>query len=141
MKGEAIAVTESTLIGEVAKAKIEGYKFITISCVELDARRVELIYHFDRDYAMRHYRLTVGKEEKVPSITCVYLAAFLVENEIQDLFNVRFSGLAIDFDRTLYMEEEMKERVPFCRYTVENSTGVQVEIRSTGTNDDPGVTS
>jgi Ni,Fe-hydrogenase III component G len=38
--------------------------------------------------------LTVPKDTLVPSISPVYFAAFLVENEIQDLFGIRFQGLA-----------------------------------------------
>jgi hypothetical protein len=40
-----------------------------------------------------------------------------VENEIQDFFGLRFKGLAIDFNRTLYLDEEIKT-TPLCRYTV-----------------------
>ena len=38
----------------------------------------------------------------------------LVENEIQDLFGVRFKGLAIDYERTLFLDEEVED-APFCR--------------------------
>ncbi len=119
MQGEIITIAMGDLVGEAAKTKIEGYKFVTISCVETGDNSVELIYHFDRDFQLRNYRLAVAGDTPVPSISRVYLAAFLVENEIQDLFNVRFTDLAIDFNRTLYLEEEITT-VPFCRYTIEN---------------------
>jgi hypothetical protein len=60
--------------------------------------------------------------------SAIYFAAFLVENEIQDLFGIRFSGLAIDYQRTLYGEESTRI-TPFCKYTV---------VASTRANEQPG---
>ena len=53
------------------------------------------------------------RQPPLPSITAVYSAAFLGENELQDLFAVRFENLALDFQRTLYLEEEITT-IPFC---------------------------
>jgi NADH:ubiquinone oxidoreductase subunit C len=64
--------------------------------------------------------LTVSKDTAVSSISGVYLAAFLVENEIQDLFGIHFEGLVIDYDRTLYLDEEVTV-IPFCKYTLTES--------------------
>jgi len=117
MIGQVIAISPENVVGETAKMKVEGYRFVTLSCVELDETTVDILYHFDREFQLKHFRLTVPKDAPVPSISPVYFAAFLVENEIQDLFNIRFQGLAIDFDRTLYLEEEVK-KTPFCKYVV-----------------------
>jgi ech hydrogenase subunit D len=114
-------VTEAcigAILGEAARAKAEGYRLVTLTCVELDATSVDLLYHFDRNFELKHLRLTVPKDALVPSITPIYFAAFLVENEIQDLFGVRFQGLVIDYDRTLYLDEEVRTAPPFCRYVV-----------------------
>jgi ech hydrogenase subunit D len=124
MLGGVTEVSTGTILGEAARAKAEGYRLVTLTCVELDATAVDLLYHFDRDFELKHLRLTVAKDFLVPSITPVYFAAFLVENEIQDLFGVRFQGLVIDYDRTLYLDEEVKVAPPFCRYVVnDGSTG------------------
>jgi ech hydrogenase subunit D len=117
MIGEVIAISSESVVGETAKMKVEGFRFVTLSCVEIDATTVDLLYHFDREFQLKHLRLTVPKDAPVPSISPVYFAAFLVENEIQDLFGLRFHGLAIDYDRTLYLEEEVK-KTPFCKYVV-----------------------
>jgi ech hydrogenase subunit D len=106
-----------SLVGEVARARAEGCRFVTVTCVELDASSVDLLYHFDLGLDLRHLRLTVPKTTLVPSISSLFFAAFLVENEIQDLFGLRFQGLAIDYGRTLYFDEEVKT-APFCRYRV-----------------------
>jgi ech hydrogenase subunit D len=115
-----ICVSSDALVGEVAIAKVAGFRFVTMSCVELDGSRVDILYHFDKDLALKHMRLTALKDRAVASISPVYFAAFLVENEIQDLFGIRFKGLVVDYARTLYLDEDVKV-TPFCRYTVEKS--------------------
>lgn len=114
MKGEVVPVSIDNLVGEAAKKKVERYRFVTMSCTELDDTTVDILYHFDKDLELTHLRLTVARDIPVPSISPVYFAAFLVENEIQDLFGVRFKGLAIDYERTLFLDEEV-EVPPFCR--------------------------
>jgi len=42
------------------------------------------------------------KDAEVPSITDLYLEAFVCENEIHDLFGITFKGLAIDFLGNFY---------------------------------------
>ncbi len=121
MQGEVIQVGVDNVLGEAARAKAEGYRFVTMTCVELDAASVDLLYHFDRDFELRHLRVRAAKEALLPSITPVYLAAFLVENEIQDLFGLRFQGLAIDYGRTLYFDEAVRQ-APFCTFTVEDGS-------------------
>ena len=120
MQQEVISVSSDMLVGAVATAKVEGFRFVTMSCVELDGSSVDLLYHFDKDLALKHIRLTALKDSAVASISAVYFAAFLVENEIQDLFGIRFNGLVFDYERTLYLDEEVKV-TPFCKYTVEKS--------------------
>jgi ech hydrogenase subunit D len=117
MREEVIPISLDAVVAEAGRMKAEGYRLVTMSATELDADNVDILYHYDKNLTMKHLRLTVGKDVHVPSISPVYLAALLVENEIQDLFGVRFKGLAIDFNRTLYLDEEIKT-TPLCRYTV-----------------------
>lgn len=85
------------------QCKDDGWRLVTISAVDL-GERVELIYHFDKDLALKHLRLTVGPQETAPSLSPVYLAAFLAENEIRDQFGLAFQGLAIDYQGYLFLE-------------------------------------
>ena len=41
-------------------------------------------------------------EARVPSISSLYWCAFLYENEMHDLFNVRVDGMTVDFHGHLY---------------------------------------
>ena len=114
MQKEPVVVSLDTLVEKVAKKKIDGYRFVTMSCVELDENTIDLLYHFDRDLGLKNLRLSVSRGAVVPSISPVYFAAFLVENEIQDLFGICFKGLAIDYQRSLYLEKDVST-TPFCQ--------------------------
>lgn len=117
MLGEVISVSLDDLIEKVAKKKVDGYRFVTMSCAELDENTIDILYHLDEDLKLINFRLTVPRNAAVPSISPVYFAAFLVENEMQDLFDIHFTGLVIDYERTLYLEEEVKI-TPFCKYSL-----------------------
>jgi ech hydrogenase subunit D len=110
-------VTIAELKTACQAAKAEGCRLVTLSCAELDAETVDIIYHFDKDLSLKNYRLTAKKCEPVPSISDIYFAALLVENEIQDLFGLSFSGLVVDYKQTLYLEAEVR-KTPFCKYSV-----------------------
>jgi ech hydrogenase subunit D len=120
MREAIMAVRAEALVGEVAKLKVLGYRLVTLSCTELDASTVDILYHFDKDLGLKHLRLTVPKAEPVPSISPVYFAALLVENEIQDFFGLRFEGLIVDYRGTLYLEEEALQ-TPYCRFSLQTA--------------------
>ena len=118
MRDEVISVSPDNLVGSVAILKVEGYRFVTLSCMQGAENTLVVLYHFDKNLVLKHLRVNTPADCALPSITPVYFAAFLVENEIQDLFGLHFSGLAVDYERTLYLEEEDVRVTPFCRYIV-----------------------
>jgi len=102
-----IEVAKDTVANEVLKLKNDGYRFVTMSCTELDEDSVDILYHFDKDLELVHLRMTQKKSEKVPSISGILFGAFLVENEMRDQFALEFDGLVLDFNRTLFLDEEI----------------------------------
>jgi len=120
MREAIMAVSAAALVGEVARLKVLGYRLVTLSCTELDASTVDILYHFDKDLGLKHLRLTALKTEAVPSISPVYFAALLVENEIQDFFGLRFEGLVVDYRGMLYLEEEAL-KTPYCRFSLKTA--------------------
>ena len=92
MPDEMIPVAIERLIPETTRLKNEGYRFVTLTCCRLPEEGWQIIYTFDRDYEMVHLSLNIPRGQEVPSLSPVYWAAFLVENEIQDLFGLRFQG-------------------------------------------------
>jgi ech hydrogenase subunit D len=117
MREEIIPVSAEALVGEVAKLKVQGYRLVTLSCTEIDASAVDILYHFDKGLGLKHLRLTAAKATPVPSISPVFFAALLVENEIQDFFGLQFDGLVVDYRGTLYLEEEAL-KTPYCRFSL-----------------------
>lgn len=109
-------VEKNQLVAEVQALKNGGQRLLTMTSVDL-GDSFDLLYHFDLDLRMTHLRLTVPKGESVPSISGIYFAALVIENEVQDLFGIAFEGLALDFGGHFYLEEEVK-KYPFCKVTV-----------------------
>jgi ech hydrogenase subunit D len=123
-------ITAEDVLGEVTRLKIHGYRLVTLTAVTTGPDQVEILYHFDKDLNLVHLRLTTSPADAVPSISPVYLAAFLVENEIQDLFHIRFQDIVIDYDRKLFLTAETED-TPFCRH------GTSETITSQSTDDHP----
>jgi ech hydrogenase subunit D len=123
MLHDVTCISREELVGEVAKIRVQGYRFVTLSCIERDEDNFDIFYHFDKNLRLMHFKLSIARGLAVPSISPVFFAAFLVENEIQDLFNITFDGLVVDYERTLYLEPEI-QATPFCRYTAASTPGV-----------------
>ena len=129
-------VSREELVGEIAKIKVRGYRFVTLSCVQRDEENFDIFYHFDKNFRLKHFKISITRGLPVPSISPVYFAAFLVENEIQDLFGIPFEGLVVDYERTFYLEPEIKA-TPFCRYTVARTPGVGEAAVVESSSEDP----
>jgi ech hydrogenase subunit D len=114
---ESTPVTADELKDKVMKYKNDGWRLLTMTAIDIDENSIEVLYTFDMDLKLENLRLTCGQQDTVPSISDIYFAAFLVENEIQDQFGLCFKGLVLDFDRTLYKDDEV-QTFPFCKYTV-----------------------
>jgi ech hydrogenase subunit D len=97
-------VSPENILSEVAARLPMGYRFVTMTCTDLGTAH-DLLYHFDRDFHLETLRMTLPRGQKPPSISVIYSAALLVENEIQDLFGIRFSGLVLDYQGRLLLSE------------------------------------
>jgi ech hydrogenase subunit D len=95
-----------------AQAKFDAwYGLVGRTVLAADDQHVELLYHYDKANDMAHLRAKIQKDLPIPSISGIYFCALLAENEVQDLFDVRFEGLALDYKRTLLLTEETKKVV------------------------------
>lgn len=90
-------VDASELLSSVKKLKEKDARFITITTNDLNDSEVELIYHFEVNKQVSSFRLIAKKDQSIQSITNMYVAAFIAENELQDLFKLCFEDLAVDF--------------------------------------------
>lgn len=85
-----------------AKLKDEGYRFAAMTCEKVD-QEYEFIYHFDLNYSIRNIKARFNGDKPIKSISNIYKAAYLIENEIQDLYGFTFENLIIDYRGNLYM--------------------------------------
>ena len=85
-------VSPESLFLYVNQFKAQGARFITITARDM-GEGFQLIYHFELDNQVTNLYMTVDKEQTVPSITGLYSVAFIAENEVQDLFGLKFSNL------------------------------------------------
>lgn len=108
---------------QVAATVKEGWRFVTITAVDLNENEFEFIYHFHNpEFDIKNLRLTFKKGTVVPSISGILFCALLVENEIKDLFHIDFNGLALDYNGALYtntdeLEEGERIAAPFATFT------------------------
>lgn len=112
MATEIINIEKSALLKEVQTLKNKGYRLVTMSSVNFE-ESIDLLYHFDKELQMKNLRISLPKGESIPSISGIYLAGFLIENEIKDGFGVDFTDLAIDFGGNLVLDDEV-QKYPFC---------------------------
>ena len=97
-------ITPDVLLAEVSMMMPHGFRFVTVTCVDL-GDTFDLIYHFDKDYELSNLRLKLPKGQELPSISHIYFAAVIVENEIKDLFGVQVTGMAIDYEGRFLLAE------------------------------------
>jgi NADH:ubiquinone oxidoreductase subunit C len=103
---EAKEITIDNLVEEVKQYHDSGYRFVTTTGVDLGNDKLDIIYHFEKDLQMEHLRLTIDKDTVAPSVSSIYFCAVLAENELQDMFGIKFEGLAIDYKGKFLLGDE-----------------------------------
>jgi ech hydrogenase subunit D len=75
----------------------QGYRFVQMMGTPRE-ETIELMVSFDKNYELKNFRIQVPRSDlKIPSMTGATLAAFSYENELQDLFGMEVSDLAINY--------------------------------------------
>ena len=96
------------LVATAHSLKDEGYRFVQCCAAEVDGR-LELTYSFDKDMALKNFRLDVAPAATLESVSSIFPAAFVFENEMHDLFGLEITGISIDFQGAFY---EVREKTP-----------------------------
>jgi ech hydrogenase subunit D len=89
------------VVAKAQAAKNDGHRLVQIGCTKI-GDDFEILYVYDKDYALLSYRITVKADVTIPSISGVYWGAFVYENEIHDLYGLTVTGINIDFKGTFY---------------------------------------
>ena len=81
----------------------EGHRFVQVLAVNTEAG-IDVQYTFMKDGVLEVFTIKgVTPETPIPSITDRFIAAFVFENEIHDLFGVNVRDIAIDFGGNFYV--------------------------------------
>ena len=106
-------LTLENQLEKIGSLLLQGYRFVTMTVVD-KGEEFDIFYHFDLDYKMTTLKLELKKGDTLPSISGVCFAAVVVENEIQDLFGITITGLAIDYEKHFILAPDAPAQ-PFCR--------------------------
>lgn len=101
------AVEPSRIYSKVADMKANGYRLGQMCGVVLDDDTYEIIYSFDKEHQLYNLRMQIPSDGAVvESVTPIYWPAFIYENEIQDLFGVKFDHSELDYGGTFFKVAE-----------------------------------
>ena len=105
MKGaeqETETVDVQTLSKRVAELSSAGWRLVQ-ACATLVGEQFEVTYSFDLQYRLLNLRLYIPKQgAQLPGIGPSFPASFTYENEFQDLFGIKVTGLNPDFEGKFY---------------------------------------
>ncbi len=97
-----LSVQPEELVAKVTACKNDGFRLVQIGCAKID-ETFEINYTFDKDYRFEDLKVTVPcANATLPSVSHVYWAAFLYENEIHDLFGIDVTNIALDYKGNFY---------------------------------------
>lgn len=92
----------------IKRCEEEKYRFVQILAINTE-EGIDLLYSFMKKDVLYNYKVKgIKPEDKVPSITDKFLAAFVFENEVHDLFGVQIENIAIDFGGNFYKVSEQE---------------------------------
>lgn len=103
---DGLEIVELTgLLNNIKTVKTDGFSLMQICATKID-ESYEILYTFGKGYDIRNLKTVVREGEHVPSITDMFEAAYLYENEIHDLFGIAVDGINHDYKGTLYRTAE-----------------------------------
>jgi len=100
-------ITVTELVSTASKLLNAGAVFCTATALNT-GNKFRVIYHFNLPDGlnMTHLELHVNQGETVPSLSGVCLSVALVENEINELFGIRFENQSLDYKGGLMVNRD-----------------------------------
>jgi NADPH-dependent glutamate synthase beta subunit-like oxidoreductase len=95
-KTEDVVAGKSEMFNRIGELKAQGARLVTITALD-HGKEIEYVYNFARDMDIVNLRVKTPRTEPMPSISSLYPSAFIFENELQDLFKIKVSGISVDF--------------------------------------------
>ncbi|HCU05043.1 MAG: hypothetical protein A2X77_03805 [Gammaproteobacteria bacterium GWE2_42_36] len=120
---EIVTIDRSELMSQSQRLSKEGYRLVQISCTK-KADHFQLDYTFDKAYQFYNLRLSIALEEpSLPSISHIFMPAFLYENELHDLFGIKVSDMLLDYQGKFYNIAQAAPFSTLATTTVETQKG------------------
>lgn len=104
-----VKIEKVEMLPVIMEKKNDYWRLAQICCLYKEGK-YEVSYSFAKEYDLVNYRLVVDKDETVPSISRVYKAAILYENEMRELFGLKVEYIKVDYHNKLY---RIDEETPF----------------------------
>ena len=109
-----------SILEEAEKYKHEGYRLMQICATrgsigeasgqeegeQTAVPAYEILYTFGMGFRMEQIKVTIPQTEKISSITSAFPCAFLYENEMHDLFGIKFLHNALDYNGNFFVTAE-----------------------------------
>lgn len=92
------------LVDAATEYKEQGYQLTQMMALTKEDDSIWLYYTFVKDNEVINRRITgvVKGETEIPSLTPLFIAVFVNENEAHDLYGVNIVGNLIDFEGAFY---------------------------------------
>jgi len=90
-------VNASDLLKRVGEMKAGGYRLGQACATKCKDGHIEVLYSFDLDHVVYNLKVMVPETMELTSITGDFWSAFIYENEMHDLFGIKFDHLALDY--------------------------------------------
>jgi len=103
-----ITSTPEEMLKPIKEYYNDGYRMVTATCID-EGEEFRVIYSFDKDLAMINLEVAAPREKSIPSISDIYACAFLIENEMQELFGLKIENITLNLGGKMYMAGGVKE--------------------------------
>lgn len=97
--------TPGDLLKSVQQYWDDGFRLITATCID-EGEEFRVIYSFDKELAISNLEVATPREQAIPSISGIYTCAFLIENEMKELFGLKIDNIALDLGGKMYLVED-----------------------------------
>lgn len=97
-------ITADALLDTCKEYKQNGYRLTQIHPVLKQDDTIDLYYSFVKHNEIVNFKIEkiIKGETVIPSVTSLFIACFVYENEAHDLFGVNIEGNLIDFEGKFY---------------------------------------
>ena len=102
IKSVFVPVEAFELLAKVRSMKADGYRLGQACATKCKDGHIEVLYSFDKDHSLTNLKVMVPEDMELQSITGEIWSAFIYENEMHDLFGIKFKNLELDYQGNFF---------------------------------------